>query len=132
MNIIEQARRFAKRKHKGQTYNNGDFMQHPEQVVKILQMITDDEQLLAAAWLHDILEDTDVTFGELVFKFGAEVADLVREVTKSGYNTFPDLSTRKGAMLKFADRLANLSNMDSWDENKQKKYIEKSRFWRKK
>jgi (p)ppGpp synthase/HD superfamily hydrolase len=92
--------------------------------------VPQDESLLAAGYLHDVMEDCSVTYEELKREFNQDIADLVKEVTKSKYNTFPHLSTRRGVMLKFADRLANLSMMDDKDEQWQKRYIEKSKFWK--
>lgn len=127
--IVTKAYTFARNKHKGQTYGDGDFIDHPCQVVKILASINADMNLLASGYLHDVLEDTDTTYDDLLTNFNVDIANLVREVTKTKYNTFPDLHSRRGVMLKFADRLSNLKNMQLWDDEKQLKYIRKSKFW---
>ena len=99
------------------------------------ELAPEDEKLHIAALLHDILEDTDVTYEELVKEFGKEVADLVHEVTHEGTKDskgyyFPRLHSKRGIMLKFADRLHNLSRIDDWTVDRQEQYLRRSKFWR--
>lgn len=133
MGIIQRAKAFARKHHKGQKYGEGAFIAHPLRVAKILltyhELHVRDKNLIAAAYLHDVLEATDVTYEELERKFNEDVANLVLEVTKTDYNTFPNLHTRRGAVLKFADRMDNLINCAHWSKEEQKKYILKSKFW---
>lgn len=129
--FIEKALQFARKKHAGQKYGNEPFIFHPLQVSELARIIyPEDEEFIAAALLHDVLEDTDTSYEELEKEFGEDVANLVDEVTKSSYNTFPHLKSQTGVLLKFLDRSANLGNMSVWDESRQKKYIEKSKFWK--
>lgn len=135
MNIIDKAKKYAQEKHKGQIYRGKDFYKsHPLLVYKILKLILpEDENIQIAGLLHDTIEDCPtVTYTELVNKFGEDVADLVAEVTKEGYNYFPHLKTRRGVILKFADRLANISSKGGdWSEKKQDDYVfQKSKFWK--
>jgi GTP pyrophosphokinase len=95
--------------------------------------VTDDAEVLCAGILHDLLEDTDTTYEELVHEFNKPIADLVLELTQhgggdSGYY-FPFLKSRKAIMVKFADRLSNLSRMDDWPGDRQEVYLEMSRSW---
>ncbi len=91
--------------------------------------------IITAAYCHDLLEDTDVTYKKLIEHFGVAVAGLVQEVTCDrnpvGGKTFPMLKSQKGIMLKFADRLSNISRMKSWSDKRKKKYLESSVFWKK-
>lgn len=134
--IIEKALRFAEQKHNEQIDDEGKAaIGHPLQTFLILKKVTDDKNLLAAALLHDTIEDTETTYEELVKEFGKEIADLVNEVSHEGSKNehgyfFPRLHTRKGIMLKFADRLSNLSRMNSWNEKRKEQYLEKSKFWK--
>jgi len=131
MNNIDKAYEFAKQKHAEQKYSGRPFIYHPLQTFRVLEiLVPDDENLLMAALLHDTLEDTKTTYDELKTMFNEDIANLVQEVTKSEYNTFPHLKTQRGVLLKFADRTSNLSNITSWDKPKQLKYIRKSRFWK--
>lgn len=134
---ILKAPLFAKRKHKGQKDDCGcDYFRHPKQVASIIMAVCpEDLNLVQAAWLHDTLEDTDTTYEELVQEFGQDVADLVNEVTHDGQKDthgyyFPRLKTKRGIILKFADRMANLSHMDVWPEERQQHYLSRSKFWK--
>lgn len=130
-NIINRAKRFATKKHKDQLRDGGQpYIVHPAQVARILSLVTDDPELIASGWLHDIIEDTNTTYEDVYQRFGAKIANLVNEVTKDEKKHFPDLYSREGVMLKFADRLSNLAGMTAWDEDRQNRYIKKSKFWR--
>ncbi len=133
--MIYKVSKFAQEKHKGQFYDKDKdfFLAHCWQVFQILKNVTDDEEILCAALLHDTLEDTDTTLEELKKEFGDNIANLVYEVTdEEGENgkCFPRLKSKKAIILKFADRLANLSKMSCWDEKKQNWYLKKSKFWK--
>ena len=69
--LIEAAAEFAKMQHAGQLDDTGAnyFEAHILQVVNILKSVTSDEEILAAAYLHDTIEDTNVTFETLVRKY---------------------------------------------------------------
>ncbi len=130
--IIKKAIAFAKEKHKGQKYNGKDFFtEHPFLVYKIIKVIRpSDYDLQIAALAHDCLEDTETTRAELITEFSFDVADLVSEVSKDSYNSFPNLKTQRGILLKLIDRACNVSNMESWSEEKKQKYLDKSKFWK--
>jgi len=133
--MIEKATLFAFKKHNKQVDDNGNpYCLHPAMVAEILGKITDDEAILCAALLHDTIEDTDTTYEELVREFNKEIADLVMEVSHEGKKDskgyyFPRLHSQKGIMIKFADRLSNLSRMETWDEKRKAQYLKKSKFW---
>jgi GTP pyrophosphokinase len=136
LSLRSKAYGFAMVKHHGQVDDdNRDYLSaHILNVVRILSMVTDDDDIICAAYLHDTLEDTDTTLEELTENFGPVIADLVNEVTHDGTNDehgyyFPRLHTKKAIMLKFADRLSNLSRMDSWNDKRQQQYLRKSKFW---
>lgn len=134
--MLSQARQFAEKKHIGQLDDEGKpYFNHLTQVANILLQITDDTEIIAAGYLHDTLEDTDTTYIELERKFGIRVADLVNEVTHEGKKDsngyyFPRLKSQDAIMIKFADRLSNLSRMQSWDEKRKDHYLRKSKFWK--
>jgi len=54
----------------------------------------------------------------------------VVELTKEGYNYFPNLQSQEAILIKFADRLSNLSRMKVWPLTKQEQYLTKSKFWK--
>lgn len=137
MNIQAKAAGFAKRKHAGQLddENNDYFFAHLSTVALIVNMVTKEEEVVAAAYLHDTLEDTDTTEEELRKEFGDKVTDLVLEVTHEGQKDekgfyFPRLNSRDGIIIKFADRLSNLSRMNSWSEERRQHYLKRSKFWK--
>ncbi len=136
-NIIYKAFSFAMEKHAGQEDDDGNdyFSAHLMQVGRILSAVTQDEEMIAAGLLHDILEDTDTKLHEIECEFGTRVAQLVFEVTHEGQKDeygfyFPRLHSRDASLIKFADRLSNLSRMDSWPEARQLHYLKRSRFWK--
>ena len=129
-NILKKALNFAIVAHRGQLYSGKDFIVHPILTAQILElMVPDDKNLIAAGYLHDILEDTNIKLDILDEKVGDDISRLVYEVTKTGYNKFPNLKSRRAIILKFADRLSNLANIEIWDEAKQQLYLNKSKFW---
>lgn len=139
MNKQFKASQFAFEKHKDQLDDSGKpyFLSHIVQVVSILQEVTDDDTILAAAWLHDTIEDTETTYKELEINFGRKIAELVMEVTHEGKKDakgyyFPRLKSREAILIKFADRLSNLSRMEPWDEKRKQHYLNKSKFWKSK
>ena len=131
MKYVKKALNYAMDKHEGQKYSGKPFIMHPIQVAFIVETaVGKNDVMLSAAYLHDTMEDCGVTYEELKKEFNTEIADLVREVTKTDYNTFPHLKTLNGVILKFSDRLAHLSCVHLWDEERIQKYIEKSKFWK--
>ncbi len=137
MDIATEARLFAEEYHKGQVDDEGVdyFDAHIKPVVFIVGALTKDQDVIAAAFLHDILEDTKVTYGQLIVKFGERIANLVFELTHEGTNDnygyyFPRLKSREAIMIKLADRLSNISRMGSWDEKRKEHYLRKTKFWK--
>lgn len=137
MKTFDDAYLFAFHKH-GKTLDDEGklyFDAHLAPVASILKIVTDDEEIWMAGILHDTLEDTDTTYEELRDNFGKRVADLVNEVTHDGKKDsygyyFPRLLSRDAYLIKFADRLSNLSRMSAWDKQKQAHYMRKSKFWK--
>ena len=81
--LLTRAFRFASRSHEGQQRRSGEeFILHPYAVARICAELQLDDETIAAALLHDVVEDTGVTLEELAAEFGDEVAQLVDGVTK--------------------------------------------------
>src|SRR5215216_2602537 len=81
--LIAQAYATAHAAHRGQVRKSGEpFVYHPLATADILADLHLDAVTIAAALLHDVLEDTNLTKEELVAQFGGEVADIVDGVTK--------------------------------------------------
>lgn len=126
MRLIIDAFDFAKEKHEGQFRKvSGDaYLTHPVSVSYIVaryKVSKHLEELLAAAYLHDTLEDTDTTFAELADRFGPMVASIVFELTndekmiklvgKKEYQKKKMAGMSSYALvLKLADRMHNISD----------------------
>jgi GTP pyrophosphokinase len=81
--VIRRACEWAQRAHAGQQRHSGEpFFQHALAVANILVSLHLDHETIAAALLHDVIEDTPVTFQEIQASFGPRIAKLVDGVTK--------------------------------------------------
>lgn len=115
---IKSAREFALKWHGEQMYGEYPYIKHLDDVYQILLVKHPEEKFLVAAYLHDILEDTDCTLKQVQDNFGKEVAELVFSVTTRGKNRkerMKDLVEKltihpEAIPLKLADRYANMSN----------------------
>ncbi len=79
MNRLEEAIIYATIMHQGRIrrFSGNPFILHPLEVAQILSTMTDDEEIITAGILHDIVEDTDGTLEEIEKRFGKKVAELV-------------------------------------------------------
>ncbi|MBI5147214.1 MAG: HD domain-containing protein [Thaumarchaeota archaeon] len=103
---VKSAELFAKKKHSGQLRKDGTTTAHMhlKSVVNRLKNIEmTDEDVLAAAWLHDIVEDTDTTFDEIDQLFGKKVASLVLSLTKDSK------LSKRAQMLQYVKQLRRSS-----------------------
>lgn len=124
MEPLNAARSYATLHHvirKGQLYGVVPYTHHLEAVEKVLRRFGESrDDLLVAAWLHDIVEDTDVKVRDVEENFGPEVARLVSAVTsEDGVNrktrnalTYPKIREAgpDAVRLKLADRIANVTS----------------------
>ena len=106
--LIAKALRFSTEKHKNQTRQDEDrtpYIVHPIAVKHILSEMggVEDVEILAAALLHDTLEDTPTTREELIENFGQRVCSLVEEVSDD--KTLPK-QTRKDLQIEHAPQLS--------------------------
>jgi guanosine-3',5'-bis(diphosphate) 3'-pyrophosphohydrolase len=114
---------FAARKHQGQRRKDADALPYVNHVIGVTHILAieggvTDETLLTAAVLHDTVEDTETTFDEIALRFGAAVADLVREATddksleKAERKRLQILHARSASprakQLKIADKIDNI------------------------
>jgi GTP diphosphokinase / guanosine-3',5'-bis(diphosphate) 3'-diphosphatase len=136
---IEQVMRayeFGATAHSGQTRMSGDpFISHPLAVAQILADMHMDSQAIAAAILHDVIEDTETPISELDDQFGNEIATLVDGVSKLEQMHFTSRAEAQAEsfrkmmlamigdirviLVKLADRLHNMKTMDSMPTDKQ-------------
>ena len=119
--LLAAADRLAEASHAGQTRKGTErpYVEHPREVARLLREAGASEPLVAAGLLHDVVEDTAVTLGELRRAFGDEVAELVAAVSEDKARTWEErkrgtiVELREAPpdvlLLKAADALANAS-----------------------
>ena len=96
--MIEEAAAFAAQAHHG-TFRKGTqipYITHPMEAAVIVSGFTDDPEMIAAALLHDVVEDTGVTEEEIRERFGSRVACLVANETEDKTKSWRE---RKGATI---------------------------------
>ena len=145
MNTVERAKVFATAAHAavGQTrkYTGEPYVVHPIEVASIVKNAGGTEAMVAAALLHDVLEDTGVTFDLLVDQFGSEVAELVLWLTDVSRPEDGNRSTRKALdrqhsaaapadaqTVKVADLISNTRSIVAHDPGFAKTYLEEKRL----
>lgn len=112
--LVELAKALAFHYHKDQKYGDYPYSKHLEKVAMNIQLFANNnEDLLCAAYLHDILEDTDIDEAVIYHIFGYKILDIVRCLTKYSTNYeeyIEQLVTNSDAILvKYCDTLANLT-----------------------
>ena len=135
VDVLRRAHEFAATIHGGQARRSGDpYLSHPMEVATILTELRMDERAIAAGLLHDAIEDTQTTIGEIRTLFGDEIADLVDGVTKLSKLPFSTREDRQAEsfrkmvlamakdirviVIKLADRLHNMRTLDPLPEAK--------------
>jgi len=130
--------KYAREAHRGQKRKSGEpYFEHPYQTALILSELNMDVLTVASGMLHDVIEDTNISFQEIAEVIHPEVAQLVEGVTKiSGikFKTHEDkqadnfrkmlLNVAKDIrvlIIKFADRLHNMRTIGSLNKNKQRR-----------
>ena len=130
MNKIEEAIIYATVMHQGKVRKlaNTPYILHPLEVAQILSAMTDDQDVITAGILHDIVEDTDGTLAEIEKRFGERVAFLVSSESENAYPGEREDATWKRRkeeslkilkntddqgvrMLWLADKLANIRSL---------------------
>jgi (p)ppGpp synthase/HD superfamily hydrolase len=83
--IIVRAYNYSKEKHDGQKrkFTKIDYFTHPKAVARIIEDLTKKDYLVAVALLHDVIEDTDAEYHDIVRLFGQRIACLVMELTET-------------------------------------------------
>ena len=140
---IEKAFLFARKLHEGQfRVSEEPYIIHPVEVAKILISLRADTDTVIAAFLHDILEDTDTQPETIEKEFGEDVLTLVQGVTKLGKYHFQSKEERQAEnfrrmfiamasdvriiFLKLADRLHNMRTLNFMRPEKQKRIAQET------
>ncbi|MCI8836766.1 MAG: bifunctional (p)ppGpp synthetase/guanosine-3',5'-bis(diphosphate) 3'-pyrophosphohydrolase [Hungatella sp.] len=118
--MIRKAAEFAARAHEGALRKGSKipYISHPMEVAMIVALMTDDQDLIAAAYLHDVIEDAGVTYQELEQKFGSRIAELVRQESEDKSKSWVErkqatidrliTAGKEDRILAFGDKLSNL------------------------
>lgn len=135
---IKKAHDFAEEAHRGQKRSSGeDYFIHPCAVVEILADFGFDSSTVIAAFLHDVLEDTSVTYEQIREEFGDEICELVDGVTKLDKLQFVNREEAQAenfrkiffamakdlrvVIIKLADRLHNMRSLQYLPPEKQQR-----------
>ena len=137
MEMIEKAYDLANAAHKGVCRRSGEpYICHPLAVARLVLDLGMDTESIAAALLHDVVEDTPTTLADLTDAFGEEVALLVDGVTKLTKIQFSNIEELQAEnlrkmllamsrdvrvmIIKLCDRLHNMRTGDAWPEQKRR------------
>jgi guanosine-3',5'-bis(diphosphate) 3'-pyrophosphohydrolase len=142
--LVQKAARFAAQKHKGQIRKGRDecpYIDHLKSVAQVIAEVggIEDPEILAAAWLHDTLEDTETTPEELEANFGERVRQLVEEVSddkslpkderkQQQIQHAPTLSPDP-VLIKLGDKISNIIDVTHtppthWTPERRKYYLD--------
>lgn len=137
MNLVLEAKLFATEAHKTQPrkYTQENYIVHPERVVQLLTIVNHNDEILAAGWLHDVVEDCGVQISTIREKFGHRVASLVAQVTDVSKPSDGNRKARKlidlhhlskadpeGKTIKLADIADNTLSIERYDPDFAKVY----------
>jgi guanosine-3',5'-bis(diphosphate) 3'-pyrophosphohydrolase len=134
IDMVRLAYDFAEKAHEGQFRKSGEpYIIHPVATAMILAHMRIDPNIIVAALLHDVPEDTSVTLEDIEKNFGPDIATMIRGITKLGKIKYRGVeryieNLRKMfvamaedirvMIIKFADRVHNLSTIDALPQKK--------------
>ena len=144
INLISRAFEFAYQLHEGQYRASGEpYIAHPVAVAGLLRDLGGSSVMIAAGFLHDVVEDTEVTPEEIESRFGVEVRRLVEGVTKLSKFNFSSKTERQAEnfrrmflamaadirviVVKLADRLHNMRTLEHLNPHKQRSISQETR-----
>jgi len=142
--LICRAFEFAYQLHQGQSRKSGEpYICHPVAVAGLLRDLGGSPAMIAAGFLHDVVEDTDVTIEEIEALFGAEVRQLVEGVTKLSKINFKSKTESQAEnfrrmflamaqdirviVVKLADRLHNMRTLQYMSEESRRRSAQETR-----
>lgn len=132
---LNEAVEYIKLKHKGQKRKQGTpYYEHPVAVCKLLKEKNFSEEYQIVGLFHDLLEDTNTSYDEILNLTNKKIADAVKLLTKeSGYNMSDYIGNIKqneiARIVKLADRIHNLSEANLASEDFKNRYIKETEEW---
>ena len=138
---VAKARAFASRAHAGQTRKGPSaqpYIAHPEEVATLVAEFGGDSVAIAAAWLHDTVEDCAPTLADIEAEFGPDIAAVVAEVTdapglpsaerKRRQVAHAPHKSRAAALIKLADKISNVRSIartpPDWTDARKRAYLD--------
>lgn len=146
MNIVEKAQIFAAGAHAGvgqkRKYTGEDYIHHPVAVAEIVRKHGGTDEMVAAAMLHDTIEDTQVTFGHIFSLFGDRVAEMVDALSNKAKKEDGNRETRffinvkalrerldmQSRVIKLADLIHNTQSITRYDQKFAAQYLAEKAF----
>jgi GTP pyrophosphokinase len=143
VDLIRRAYEFSAQAHEGQLRRSGEpYLAHPLAVAEILTVLKLDVPAIVAGLMHDTIEDTIRTRGQIEEQFGKDIARLVEGVTKIGKIHFKNYEETQAEnfrkmlismaddirviLIKLADRLHNMRTIEHLDPTQQKKIAQET------
>ena len=137
MDVLDRAYKLAEQAHKDQRRRSGEpYICHPIHVAMLLVELGMDTESLAAALMHDVVEDTSISLEQIQAQFGQDVAHMVDGVTKLTKIVFSSVEEQQAEnlrkmlmamsqdvrvmIIKLCDRLHNMRTGDAWPEQKRR------------
>ena len=114
MELVSEAIAFAVKAHDGMRRKKSEspYILHPMEAAVIVGTMTNDQNVISAAALHDVVEDADITIDEIEVRFGKRVRELVESETEDKRADLPPSDTWK---IRKEESLAVLKNTDDID-----------------
>ena len=140
--IITAAKMLAGEAHKGQMrkYSGLPYIVHPIEVATIVESAGGTDEMIAAALLHDVIEDTEFTYEDIAEKVSPEVADLVQGMTEASKPGDGNRKDRKAIdrdflakqspevqTIKYADVISNTKDIRVYDPQFAEVYVAESK-----
>lgn len=141
--IVRLASLVAEAAHRGQVrkYTGEPYINHPREVADIVRSVAHTDEMIAAAWLHDVLEDTQLSADALRVLVGESVVSLVRQLTDVSKPSDGNRATRKAMdrahlaaaspeakTVKLADLISNTSSIVRYDPEFAVTYLAEKRL----
>ena len=114
MELVSEAIAFAVKAHDGMRRKKSDapYILHPMEAAVIVGTMTDDQNLISAAALHDVVEDANITINEIEERFGKRVRELVESETEDKRADLPPENTWRIRKEESLEELANCGDTD--------------------